>query len=379
MPFNMLPPILGGASEPAAPTFETTEWQLAASVGDLHGGGIGSWSNVSNVLVENDSEASIAIAQDTSEILTVRDFNFSLPAGAILYGFDMQMRWRCTRSDLLVVATDFIDDQPAFVSTISTRPPAPPAPSSSLRTDSLINTSNRPAVWFFDSSTPLADINGTGVELYVRFTQPDTAGSSIFVAWIKARLKYLMPATGNTLVWSSQLAGAASDQGGGDVAWTNPGNVTADDGSNAVCNVDKDETCNLLRTDTYGHAIPSTAIPVGIVVDFEANQQPMDFTDFTPVGVRDGSVTHAIVSVGSVGREYQDWRMTSGGTFSQHANGLFSVGSFDPTFIANFTPTIINSSGFGTDVQWAVDSGNFYQPPECQYDFFRTRVLYSSA
>lgn len=61
----------------------------------------------------------------------------------------------------------------------------------------------------------------------------------------------------------------ANDSSAGTAAWTNPGNATANDGSNAEFNGSTDFTQYLKATD-FGFAIPAGATIDGILVEYEA-------------------------------------------------------------------------------------------------------------
>lgn len=61
----------------------------------------------------------------------------------------------------------------------------------------------------------------------------------------------------------------ANDASYGTTAWTNPGNVTANDGTDATCGVASGDTSQYLKSTNFGFAIPSGATIDGIIVKWE--------------------------------------------------------------------------------------------------------------
>lgn len=73
-----------------------------------------------------------------------------------------------------------------------------------------------------------------------------------------------MPSTGFTLAGT----GTNVDPGGDASEWTDPGNITADDDSNAASQLLKDdkETSHYLQATNFGFSLPAGNVPVGIEV-----------------------------------------------------------------------------------------------------------------
>ena len=64
------------------------------------------------------------------------------------------------------------------------------------------------------------------------------------------------------------IAGAGTSTGGG-IAWTNPGNITADDATVAQCNLTNLASSRYIYADTFGIDIPSGATVDGIEVRYQ--------------------------------------------------------------------------------------------------------------
>lgn len=79
------------------------------------------------------------------------------------------------------------------------------------------------------------------------------------------------------------IAGAgANNADAGNDAWTNPGNITADDGSDAQANdVDNGQTTQYLEATTFGFAIPAGATIDGIIVRIQKDATDNNTWDHT--------------------------------------------------------------------------------------------------
>lgn len=381
MAFNMLPPMWGNVAEPAAPTFETTEWQLPGAVGDGGGSDANTWTNPNNVLTESDATlATRSFASGNQARFYVKDFNFSIPAGAIPYAYDIQIRWRSTRIDSDMFAPRMVNNVSEFITGLGTSPPAAPDPSTSLRTDTLQMSTGRITSWFIDNASAIAHLNASDqAEVRLSFGQPsDTGTSTISIAWVKMRVRYLMPAVGNTLEWQSNLVGTGANISAGGTAWTNPGNITADDSTNANCDIGKGGTTNILRGTNPGHTVPASAVLVGLLLEADVGNLSFNTCDFELVGFRDGTSTFNFIASASMQDEVEEWAGSFSGSYPvTQFTGLLRMGTVDPTFIANFTVAEVNSSGFGADMRWSEVSGFLNNPANALVDYYRTRVLYS--
>lgn len=134
--------------------------------------------------------------------------------------------------------------------------------------------------------------------------------------------------------------GSASNvNDGGNVAWSNPGNVVSSNNSRASCTINRsigNQTSQLLRCTSFGFAIPSHAIIRGMEVLIEGSRSDSD----DPVTT---SWTLANASGGTV--------ETGTATFTVGSEGTTTNGS--PTNMNDNSPrvaaAILNASGMRID------------------------------
>jgi len=124
-------------------------------------------------------------------------------------------------------------------------------------------------------------------------------------------------------------------------AWTSPGNVTADDGSDATAAVPTDY---LVCSNFNFASIPDDAIILGVTVRVEASETGSGTTDYIPQLHSDTTPT----LIGSAKTAVN----VSGTTKVISSNG----GTTD-LWGATLTPAIVKSSGFGVSL-WATDTTN---------------------
>lgn len=81
---------------------------------------------------------------------------------------------------------------------------------------------------------------------------------------------------------STKAAGAgANSNDGGNVAWTNPGNITANDGTNSITATSSGSgTSQLLLADAFGFAIPAGASIDGIIVSIDREESALSADAF---------------------------------------------------------------------------------------------------
>jgi len=147
-------------------------------------------------------------------------------------------------------------------------------------------------------------------------------------------------------------SGGSVDRSGNN-AWTDPGNITADDAAEAFADVPTD----YLVATNFGASIPSGATIDGITVRVHATEIGTGSSNFIPQLVSDGTPTligsaKSAVTIGS----------------NPHVSG----GSSD-VWGATLTPAIVSSSGFGVAI-WSTDSfgGN-----EIQVDYITIEIHYT--
>lgn len=131
----------------------------------------------------------------------------------------------------------------------------------------------------------------------------------------------------------------ANVTGVGTEAWASPGNITADDGSNASgAAAAKDEQMNYLVGSNFGFAIPAGSTIDGI----EARLQALDL-DVSGTDVEAAGITHVII--------YKDNStpgndLETGETPVTLSPANYDYGSSSELWGLSWTPAEINSSNF---------------------------------
>jgi hypothetical protein len=150
----------------------------------------------------------------------------------------------------------------------------------------------------------------------------------------------------------------------GTEAWVNPGNITADDGSNANGNAAaKNEQMNYLVGSNFGFAIPDGATIDGI----EARIQAFDSSGGATV-----DITHVII--------YKD-DSTPGSDLEAGATSLtglvtnYDYGSSSELWGLTWTAAEINSADF--QLRISTNAGN--PAGDAQVDFLAVNILYTEA
>ena len=160
----------------------------------------------------------------------------------------------------------------------------------------------------------------------------------------------------------NRFAGAGVSEGLEEMPWINPGNITADDGSEAtISNYDSDEFEKTLRSHTYGFTIPGTATIDGIEVI---------------VGRRNSSspgVADNIIRLAKAGTAVGDNKSTA--VVWPSTEGAITYGSPTDLWGTTWTPAEINASGFGATLN-PLNTGN---GENAAVDYHRIIVYYTTA
>jgi hypothetical protein len=154
----------------------------------------------------------------------------------------------------------------------------------------------------------------------------------------------------------------ANVAGVGTEAWSNPGNITADDGSNASSNTTKNEQTNYLVGSNFGFAIPTGATVDGI----EARLQVFS-------GDAASAITHAII--------YKDNStpgddLEAGTTNVTTSPANYDYGSSTELWGLTWTPAEINSANFQLRMAMVAGSGTASTQ---QVDFLAVNIHYTEA
>lgn len=89
------------------------------------------------------------------------------------------------------------------------------------------------------------------------------------------------------------LAGAGATVSDGHVAWSSPGNITAEDGTNATCNVDTGGQSDILKGTTFPTTIPAGATINGVEVKLKLSVSAIKHRDFLVKLVVGGTIVGA--------------------------------------------------------------------------------------
>lgn len=157
-----------------------------------------------------------------------------------------------------------------------------------------------------------------------------------------------MPSTGNTFPGVGENVDRA-----GSTAWTNPGNITADDGADATTT---NTASDYLVARSFGFAIPDNATILGITVRIEISESASGTENMT-AQLQDDSGA----SIGEV-KGY----VASGTGKVIHTLG----GAADLWTVSNLTPAIVNHANFGVRT-WYVTAHSI------QIDFITMAIEYA--
>ena len=169
-----------------------------------------------------------------------------------------------------------------------------------------------------------------------------------------------MPDTG----WTKPGAGA--NVSGGNEAWVNPGNITADDASTSSTGfLSASETSDYLYGDSFGFSIPIGATIDGVEFRFE-RQNPFG-------GSGDEVGDHTVQLVNDSATRFGNNKAAGGDWPSSLTLSSIYGGPTDP-WGATLSPAICNDADFGVQVRAEVTSGSFVVG---DVDYFELKVYYT--
>lgn len=168
---------------------------------------------------------------------------------------------------------------------------------------------------------------------------------------------------------SSQIAGAGADDNAvGTLAWSNPGNITADDGSNAEATASSDVQTHYLKATSFGFSIPTDATVDGIEVTIDRH---CDFDSLQRYTL--DNIVRLVISGSVSGDNKADtankWPTTPTTKSYGGASDLWGLGSV--------SPSTLNASNFGV-----VLSADVYQgivDTHARVDYIQVTVHYTPA
>jgi hypothetical protein len=134
------------------------------------------------------------------------------------------------------------------------------------------------------------------------------------------------------------IAGTGSnDTSIGDLPWSNPSRITADDGSSATINISSNVVSNWLIGNNFGFAIPATATIRGILVEWKRfNSNPVGNDTLADFAVR-------VIKGGVIGSEDR----SAASNWQQVALAYQSYGGLSDLWGLGWNASDINSATFG--------------------------------
>lgn len=161
----------------------------------------------------------------------------------------------------------------------------------------------------------------------------------------------------------------ATDASYGDGAWTDPGNIVAEDGSEArrsLTVAGSVETSNYLKSSSHGLAVPAGSAIIGIEVRVKARKVAASAGTLTYDRVR-------VVKAGSVGSD----EGSSGETIPAGSYTTTDFGGSTDLWSDTWTAADVNGSGFGAAVAYTV-TGSAGNAANAGVDAVWVKVYYSA-
>lgn len=161
------------------------------------------------------------------------------------------------------------------------------------------------------------------------------------------------------------LAGAGTSLGGGS-SWTNPGNITADDGSIASSIVGEIPTALLLASN-FGFALPPNATVLGYEVRVQVRENPSD----------GGQARFRTLRLYENGGAVGDNKDANTSLTTSYVD--YDFGGSEDTFSISLSGAQVNASGFGVVMDFEDDSGGIVQRVEVDAVWMNVHFLDESA
>jgi hypothetical protein len=163
-------------------------------------------------------------------------------------------------------------------------------------------------------------------------------------------------------ITSNALAGTGENNAGiGATAWTSPGNVTADDTTDATCNAAASSQYLVARN--FSFAIPSGAAILGVLFSVEASEHS---TATEPLlGQLQNDSATLVGASKSTSNE---------GSISGTTKSVYTYGSATDTWGASLTSAIVNHANFGARFWFTTAHDVRVDDIRCQVTYTGTRL-----
>lgn len=152
------------------------------------------------------------------------------------------------------------------------------------------------------------------------------------------QLAYVNVPPSNAISATLAAGAGANDAATGTLAWTNPGNITTDDGSNAFITTGSTASSEYLKATSFGFSIPSSATVAGIELTVKRR------AGFSGAGVFDHAVR--LVKAGTVQATDRSISAFWDGIAYEHV----TYGAPADLWGGTWAPSDINNSGFGAAI-----------------------------
>lgn len=297
----------------------------------------GTISNPTNALTDNETDYARSLRIGSMEggsvfpTLNITNFGFSVPIDAVILGYQIDVRlrkWSSAGSSSPVLdSVGIIADGAVRAASGQTL-----ISSTTFITQTFGGETSLPYALTADS----ANSSAFGVSMRLRSANTGTTVYGIDVAWAKITIYYAQPSAGYQIVSQTRMAGAGSNvtgkTGDNNTAWSNPGNITANDNSYATVTLSsKNNESQALKGSNFGFSIPTglevcgAALRVGVF----ANNSNTSIFDYY---LNDGTSNSSTVLPSTTSIPTTETVREAGGQFN--------------TWGLTLTPAIVNSSNF---------------------------------
>jgi hypothetical protein len=321
---------------------------------DNSNGGATAWTNPSNAAASDNSYA-VATNHSSSHYLKATNFGFSIPSGATITGVLLEIECKSNGGS---VGTVKIVKGGSVVGNGGTSPLFGPINMSAVDTYNAYGGVNSLQAW--NVTLTDTDVNASNFGCVFSVGNGGKGSYTTSVDHIRITVYYETgTATGGSV--GPSLGGTAVNTGG-TVAWVNPGNAVAEDGSFATFTRSNTGPSDTLVVTNFGFAVPAGAVIKGVLVEIKKKgSAATNFYDF------------------SIHLEGPAATLTRADTVTAWSTTLAYVScgsSIDLWGTSDLTPTLVNASTFGVRLRANRTAGSGSQT--ASVDSVRITVYYDT-
>lgn len=312
------------------------------------GGGSLAWTGATNISANNNNEATRSLNQNqTSNTLWAKNMGFAIPEDATIQGISVTIGRFTSGSSSPLIRDNTVSltkDGSAFVgdnnAVTGTNWPTSEGTRTYGSASSLWGTTWTPA-----------EINATTFGVGLRASNTNSSSRTASVDYMNITVTYSVPGG------PSFAQTAVNDSSAGNTAWSNAGDVDADDGQYATANVATGSTSQYLNASGLGFNLPSDANINGVtvVVDRLTSGMTTPLTrDHTVQLLKDGTRAGDNKAVTDA-----DWPTGGGGTRT--------YGGAADSWGETWTPADVNDPDFGVSLRVANANTGFARTASVDY------------